>query len=225
MQLKISSHRQAGVCFFFSPRLLYSKQRNQLKNQGGLLFRSMTGQDKNLGNCIVSKKLIISLKIFLKMKNQLLKCSSEMIYYSNIIMCLFQNKNTLNKVEISFFAYMQPGGSIRTGLVTFFSHQGTQARPFLLFHHLQFITSSILPKMASQTLIILVTFQIGRRRNCRRATPLLLKETSRAFFTTRLAILNLREAGKCSSSSEHIVFPSTGVLTVEEGAIHAWVDS
>lgn len=97
----------------------------------------MTGQDKNLGNCIVSKKLIISQKIFLKMKNQLQKCSSETIYYSNIIMCLFQNKNSLNKVEVSFFAYMQPGGSIRTDLVTFLSHQGTQARPFL------FIPSSL----------------------------------------------------------------------------------
>lgn len=55
---------------------------------------------------------------------------------------------------------------------------------------------------------------------------LLLKETSRQFFTTHLAILNLREAGKCSSSSEHIVFPSIGLcVTVEEGAIHAWVGS
>lgn len=48
-----------------------------------------------------------------------------------------------------------------------------------------------------------------RRRKCRKATPLLLKETSRKFLTTHLAMLNLREAGKCSSSSEHIVIPSS----------------
>ena len=63
------------------------------------------------------------------MKNQLLKCSSEMIYYSNIIMCLFQNKNSLNKVEISCSAYMQPGGSISEVAWVLLSHQGTQACP------------------------------------------------------------------------------------------------
>lgn len=53
----------------------------------------------------------------------------------------------------------------------------------------------MLSKMAVPALVILVAFKIGRRRKCGKATPLLLKETSRKFLTTHLAMLSLREAG------------------------------